>query len=66
MYSLFRAMQKMGQMFEQTEIIDKTSKKKLRLKIPLQSGTWSRLLQNQFLRSIDLPWEERAWNVPVS
>ena len=45
MYSLFRAMQKMGRMFEQTEIIDKTSKKKLRLENPLQSGTWSRLLQ---------------------
>ena len=45
MYSLFKAMQKMGQMFEQAGIIDKTSKKELRLENPLQSGTWARLLQ---------------------
>ena len=43
-------MQEMGQMFEQTEIIDKTSKKELRLENPLQSGTWSRLLQKKVFR----------------
>ena len=40
----------MGQMFEQAEIVDKTSKKKLRLENPLQSGTWSRLLQKPVFR----------------
>ena len=43
-------MQKMGQMFKQAEIVDKTSKKKLRLENPLQSGTWSRLLQKPVFR----------------
>ena len=38
-------MQEMGQMFGYAEIIDKTSKKKLRLENPLQNGTWSRILQ---------------------
>ena len=30
MYSLLRAMQKMGQMFEQTEIIDKDFKEEIK------------------------------------
>ena len=50
MHSLFKAMQEMGQMFEQAEIMDKTSKKKLRLENQLQSGTWSRLLQKPVFR----------------
>ena len=50
MHLLFKAMQEMGQMFEQTEIIDKTSKKELRLENPLQSSTWSRLLQKPVFR----------------
>ena len=42
---LFGAKQEMWQMFKQAKIVDKTSKKKLGLENPLQSGTWPRLLQ---------------------
>ena len=43
-------MQETGQMLKQAEITDKTSKKKLSLENPLQSGTWSRLLQKPVFR----------------
>ena len=66
MYLLLKAMQEMGQMLKQAEIADKTSKKKLSLENPLQSGTWSKLLQKLVLGLIDLPWEGRAWSVPIS
>ena len=50
MYLLFKAMQEMGQMLKLAEITDKTSKKKLGLENPLQSDTWSRLLQKTVFR----------------